>query len=79
MNVVEAALGDPAGQGHLAAFKSDADLAAGTSLLALVSTTGSFAVAGAAAAALALGNLGRAQDGSKFMKFHSCLLLIPLQ
>src|SRR5699024_6652374 len=53
-DVVEAALGDPAGQRHLAAFKANPDLAAGTGLLALVAAAAGLTVAGAGAPALAV-------------------------
>ena len=43
--VVEAALGDAADEGHLAAFETDADGAAGTGGLALATATAGLAVA----------------------------------
>ena len=42
--VVETTLGDAADEGHLAAFKTDADAAAGTSGLAFATATGGFTV-----------------------------------
>ena len=75
-DVVEAALRDAARQRHLAAFKSDADTAAGASFLALVTPTAGLAVAGADASSLALGNVGAAGGGRKFIHKHTLGLLI---
>ena len=69
-DVVETALGQAAGQRHLAALEPDADAAAGTGLLALVSTAAGLAVAGTGAAALAVGLLVRAGCGREFMQIH---------
>src|SRR5699024_6028167 len=69
-NVVEAALGDTAGQRHLAAFKTGADAAAAAGLLALVATAGGLAVACTGATALALPNMGGAGGGRQFMQIH---------
>ena len=69
-DVVETALGQAAGQRHLAALKPDADAAAGTGLLALVATAAGLAVAGTGAAALAVGLLVGAGCGREFMQIH---------
>ena len=66
-DVIETTLRDASCQRHLAAFEADTDLTAGTGLLTLVTATSRLAVAGAGAATLALANLGRTRDGSKFM------------
>ena len=75
-NVVETALGDAAGQRHLAAFKADANAAAGAGVLTLVTTACGLAVAGGVAAALTLGHVGAAGSGRKIVKFHEFPLLI---
>ena len=69
-DVVEASLGDTTCQRHLAAFKSDADAAAGAGLLTLVTATCGLAVAGSVAAALALSNMSGAHCGGEFIEFH---------
>ena len=69
-DVVEAALGDPAGQRHLAAFEPDADAAAAAGLLALVTAACGLAVARTGATALALPNMGGAGGGRQFMQIH---------
>ena len=74
-DVVEAALGDAAGQRHLAAFEADADLAAGTGLLALVAAAAGLAVAAAGATALAIGLTDGALSGRQFTQFHDSVLL----
>ena len=66
-NVVEAALRDAACQRHLAAFKADAELAARTGLLTLVSAACRLAVARCRAAALALIDMGGTHNRSKFV------------
>ena len=66
-DVVEAALRDAACQRHLAAFEADAELAARTGLLALVSAACGLAVASAGTTALALIHMGRTHNRSKFM------------
>ena len=68
-DVVEAALGDTPGEGHLAAFEADADAAAAPGLLALVAAAGGLAVAGAVTPALTLGNLGAAGGGESSLSF----------
>ena len=75
-NVVEAALRDAARQRHLAAFKSDADTAAGARFLALVAPAAGLAVAGADASSLTLGNVRAAGGGRKFVHKHTLGLLI---
>ena len=77
-DVVEAALRDAARQRHLAAFEADAELAAAAGFLALVTTTGSLAVAGGGATAFALIDMGRTHDRSKFVQIHLLVLLIVL-
>ena len=69
-DVVEASLGDTACKGHLAAFKSDADTAAGACLLALVTAACGLAVAGCVASALAFIHMGGACYGRKFIDIH---------
>ena len=66
-DVVEAALRDAACQRHLTAFKADAELAARTSLLTLVSAACRLAVARCRAAALALIDMGGTHNRSKFV------------
>src|SRR5699024_10920461 len=69
-DVVEAALGDPARQRHLAAFETGAHLAAAASLLTLMTAAGGLAVAGTGATALPFSHMGRAHDRSKFVQVH---------
>ena len=77
-DIVEATLGDTAGQRHLAAFEADADLAAGAGLLTLVATAAGLTVAGADATTLTLAYLGRTRDRRKLRQFHfgSSLLIL---
>ena len=70
-NVVETALGDAAGQRHLAALKTHADAAAGAGPLALLAAAGGLAVAGTVAAALAVG-LGVGAGGGE----SSCRFIV---
>src|SRR5579862_1389716 len=62
--IVEAALGQAADEGHLAAFEPEADAAAGTGFLAFVSLAARLAVAGALSAAETLDPVFRA--GARF-------------
>ena len=55
-----------------------AELAAAAGFLALVTTTGSLAVAGGGATAFALIDMGRTHDRSKFVQIHLLVLLIVL-
>ena len=68
LRVVETALGQTADEGHLAAFETEADAAAGAGLLALVALAAGLAVAGAFAAAEALDAMARAGTGLGIMK-----------
>jgi len=72
--IVEAALGQLAVKGHLAAFKTGADAAAGTGRLALATATGGLAVAAAFAAADTLLAVHGTGDVLEFVKFHGCFL-----
>ena len=78
-DVVEAALGDAAGQRHLAAFKTNTDLAAGAGLLALVAAAAGLAVAGAGAPALPVRGPDGASAGDSSLNFIIPCLLISLQ
>ena len=77
-DVVEAALGDAAGQRHLAAFKANTDLAAGAGLLALVTAAAGLSVAGAGAPALPVRGPDGAFSGRQFAQFHNSVLLTSL-
>jgi hypothetical protein len=68
--VVETALGDAADERHLAAFKTDADGAAGTRGLALAAATGGFAVAAGFALAEPFGAVFRAGTGFEIVQSH---------
>src|SRR5699024_1273951 len=70
--VVETALGQAAGQRHLAALEAHADAAAGAGPLALLAAAGGLTVAGAVAAALAVGLGVGTGGGGEFMQIH-CL------
>ena len=61
--VIEAALGQAADEGHLAAFEAEPDAAAGAGLLAFVALAAGLAVAGAFAAAEALDAMARTGTG----------------
>ena len=68
--VVEAALGQAADEGHLAAFESEADRAAGAGFLAFVPLAGGLAFAGAFAVAEALGAMLGAGTGFESVEVH---------
>ena len=70
VDVGEAALGQTAGQRHLAAFKSRALAAAGAGFGAFVALTGRFAESGAYASAEALRGSRRADGRLQLMQFH---------
>src|SRR5208283_2903738 len=68
--VIEAALGNAADEGHLAAFKADADRAARTRRLAFAATTAGFAVAAGFTLAKALGTMFRTRTRFKIVQSH---------
>ena len=68
--VLEAVLGETALKGHLTAFKTGTDTAAGAGVLTLVTLAGSSAKAGSTATAYTAAGLALFRKGKEVIKLH---------